>query len=80
MNKAQEIMSLTTEVTEAKKDPGVPVICIKCKAPLGNFRSFDDHSGIIIVCPKCKKDVEIENNTLLDVEENPGDWNLPLEA
>lgn len=49
----------------------------KCKKKLGRFDSEDDHSGVLMECPKCKKTVRISNGFICEVEENPGDYDNP---
>ena len=48
-----------------KKIEVVEVTC-KCGTVLGSFNPSDDHSGVAVLCPKCKAMVEIGNNWLCE--------------
>jgi hypothetical protein len=59
---------------------GVPVVCGSCKALLGGFRAYDDNGGVVMVCPKCKADCLVPNGLLLEIEEDPSAFDLPVPA
>lgn len=54
----------------------VGVTC-KCGQGLGAFAPMDDHSGILIRCPKCQEMVAIYNALLTDFIDNPEDFAFP---
>lgn len=58
---------------------GIPCICAKCKTSLGNFLGYEDHSGVLVVC-KCGRKCLIPNGLLLEIEENPKDYEIPLKC
>jgi hypothetical protein len=52
--------------------------CKNCATEVGDFYSSDDHGGVIVACPSCEKQLYIPNGLLMEVEENPEDFDLPL--
>lgn len=59
---------------------GIPCICSKCKTPLGNFLSCGDNGDVIVVCTKCKSHRMVSNAQLLEIEEDPEDYNIPVQC
>lgn len=42
----------------------------KCGQSLGRFDAWEDHSGVVMECPKCKKGLFISNGFMCEVSEN----------
>ncbi len=45
-----------------------------CGHLLGEFEAADDNGSIIMKCPKCSRRVEIFNAAIMEVAENPDDY------
>lgn len=68
----------------AKKNPGknsrkpfgIEIRC-PCGHVLGRFEAGDDHSGVVMCCPKCNRALDIPNGYLTELQEEPGDYDHP---
>lgn len=54
----------------AKHRDDLLVLC-RCGHELGRFIPADDHGSVLMVCPVCGKTVEIYNAALMEVMNNP---------
>jgi hypothetical protein len=50
------------------------VRCCHCKHTLGYFSPIDDDGGVAMRCPACSQFSIIYNNPMLDILENPDDY------
>ena len=60
----------------ARKKFGVEVRC-PCGHVLGRFAAEDDHSGVIMQCPVCLKQIYISNGYMQELEVEPESYDHP---